>query len=170
MGVTKQQGFLGLETVSSNFSKNQVLVWSSLDRSFCIRSIPSARKSSFLETRPTQQGGGCNATKPVSSIRINPICSLPFLFNSRSFTQYSTGPGSYNDTCKGSLAGTILIPQASTNINNQSNHHTSQTKPTAKYTKGGSFISGKYYFFVHIHLFICSCTHLREFSRYKNVN
>ena len=56
LGVTKQQGLLGLETVSSNLSKNQVSIWSSPDRSVCITSMSLARKLSFLETRPTQQG------------------------------------------------------------------------------------------------------------------
>ena len=38
----------------------------------------SARKLSFLETRPTQQGGWYNTTKLVSWIRTHPICFPPF--------------------------------------------------------------------------------------------
>ena len=55
--LTKQEGLLGLETVSSNLLKNQVSVWSFPYRSVCITSMPSATKLSFLENRPTQQGG-----------------------------------------------------------------------------------------------------------------
>ena len=44
----KQQGLLGLETVSSDLSKSQVSVWSSPDRSVGIRTIPSA--SSYNDT------------------------------------------------------------------------------------------------------------------------
>ena len=80
MGVTKQQGLLLFETFSANFLKNQVLVWSSLDLCVCITSIPSARKLSFLETRPTQQGVGCNAMQQNLSVKLGQIlyASPPF--------------------------------------------------------------------------------------------
>ena len=139
----KQQELLGLKTVSSNLPKNQVAVWASPNRSVCITSIPSARKLFFLETRPTQQRGGCNATKLVSSIRAHPIWFPLFLPDSKNLTQNSTGTSSYNDTCGASLANTTLIPQGSTTINSQSNNHTSYAKSTAKCAKGGSSISGK---------------------------
>ena len=71
------------------------------------------------------------------------MCFPSFLLDSKSFTQDSTGPSSYNDTCSGSLADTILILQASTTINSQSNHLTSHIKSTAKCTKEGSSISDK---------------------------
>ena len=143
MGVTNQQGLLGLETVSSNLSKNHVSVWSSSDRSVCITSMPSARKLSFLETRPIQQGGGCNATKLVSSIRAHSIRFPPFHLDFKSFTQNSTGPSSDNDTYGASLANSTLVPQTSTVINSQSNHHTLHAKSNAKCAKGGSSISVK---------------------------
>ena len=56
----KQQGLLGLETVSSDCSKNQLTVLLSSDRSVCITSMASARKLSFLEIRSRQQGDGGN--------------------------------------------------------------------------------------------------------------
>ena len=143
MGVTNSRDSSEWKTVSSNLSKNQVSVWSSPDRSVCIMFMPSARKLSFLETRSTQQGGGCNATKLVSSIRTHPIRFPPIILDSKSLTQNSTGPSSDNDTYGASLANITLVPQASTIINSQSNHHTSHTKSTAKCIKGGSSISGK---------------------------
>ena len=129
--------------MSSNLSKNLVSVWSSSDRFVCITSILSARKLSFLETRPIQQRGGCNATKLVSSISAHSIRFSPFHLDSKSLTQNSTGPSSDNDTCGASLANSTLVPQTSTIINNQSNHHTLHAKSTAKCTKGGSSISVK---------------------------
>ena len=105
--------------------------------------MPSARKLSFLETRRTQQGGECNTTKLVSSVRTHPICFPPFLLDSKSLRQNSTGPSSDNDTCGASLANTTLVPQTSTIINSQSKHHTSHAKSTAKCRKGGSSICGK---------------------------
>ena len=66
-----------------------------------------------------------------------PIRLSPLLLDSKSLTQDSTGQRSYNDTCSTTLAGTTLVPQASTIIDSQSNHHTSHAKSTAKCTKGG---------------------------------
>ena len=132
LGVTKQQGISRLETVSSNLSKKQVSAWSSPNRSVCITSMLSARKLYFLETRPIQQGGGCNA-----------IYFLSFLLDSKIIAQDSTGLSSYNDSCNTSLADATLVPQASTIINSQSNHHTTYAKSTVKFTKGDSSVSGK---------------------------
>ena len=143
LGVTKQQELLGLETVSSDLSKNQVSVCSSPDRSLSITSMPSARKRSFLETRPTHQGRGCNAIKLVSSFRTYPVPLPHFLLDSKSLTEDNTGPSSCNDTCSTNLSDTTLVPKASTIIDGQSNHHTSYAKSIAKWTKAGSSISGK---------------------------
>ena len=64
----------------------------------------SARKLSFLETRPTQQGDGCSATKLVSSIRTHPICFPSFSLYSKSLTQDRTEPSPYNDPCSANLS------------------------------------------------------------------
>ena len=118
-------------------------VWSSPYRSVCITSIPTARKLSFLDTRATQRGGGCNATKLVSSIKTHPIGFSPFLLDSKSLTQNSIRPSLYDDTCSANLADTTLVRHASTIINSQSNHHTLYAKSTAECTKAGSSVSGK---------------------------
>ena len=64
--------------MSSDLSKDQVSVYSSPNRSACITSMSSVRKLSFLDTRPTQQEGGCNATKLVGSIRTYAVRLPPF--------------------------------------------------------------------------------------------
>ena len=67
----------------------------------------------------------------------------PFFLDSKSLAKDSKGPSSCDDTCSTNLSETTLLPQASTIINNQSNHHISYAKSTAKCTKGSSSISGK---------------------------
>ena len=47
----------------------------------------ASRKLFFLETRPTQQGGGCNATKVVSSGKTH--ISFPPFLDSKSLTEDS---------------------------------------------------------------------------------
>ena len=95
----------------------------------------SARKLSFLETRPTQLGDGCSGTKLVSSIRTHPICFPSFSLYSKSFTQDRAEPSPYNDTCSASLS---IIAN-----NSQCSHHTSYGKSTTKCTKRDSSISDK---------------------------
>ena len=77
------------------------------------------------------------------SVQLGHILVHHFLLDSKSLTQESTKPSSYNDTCSANLADTALVPQTSTIIDNQSNHHISYAKSTAKCTKKGSCISGK---------------------------
>ena len=103
----------------------------------------SARTLFFIETRSTQQRGGCDATKLVSSTRAFPIRSPPFLLDSKSFTQNRTVASSRNDTCSASLANTTLVPEASTIIVSQSNNYILHATFTAKCRKGSSTISGK---------------------------
>ena len=66
-----------------------------------------------------------------------------FLLGSKSLTQDSTGPSSYNDTCGTNMEDTTLVPQASTVTDNQSYHHTPHAKSTAKLLKRDSSNSGK---------------------------
>ena len=66
-----------------------------------------------------------------------------FLLGSKSLTQDSTGPSSYNDSCAANMEDTTLVPQASTVTDNQSYHHTPHAKSTAKLPKGDSSNSGK---------------------------
>ena len=77
------------------------------------------------------------------SVQLGHILVHHFLLDSKSLTQESTKPSSYNDSCSANLADTALVPQTSTIIDNQCNHHTSYAKSTAKCTKKGSSISGK---------------------------
>ena len=66
-----------------------------------------------------------------------------FLLGSKSLTQDSTGPSSYNDSCATNMEDTTLVPQASTVTDNQSYHHTPHAKSTAKLLKRDSSNSGK---------------------------
>ena len=96
----------------------------------------------FFSWRPDPHNKGVDAMQQKWSVQVRHISAFPPSSIPR-VLQKIVHRSLCNGTCSANLADTALVPQAFTILKSHFNYHTSYTKSTANWTKGGSSISSK---------------------------
>ena len=117
LGVKKQFGLLGMETISV-ISENLSTGENSRDRSICFQIISSDQDLLFVEARSIEPSSRC---LPTTLIPQESLCSSPILHDPKSFEQSLERESTYDDPCNSSLGITTVVPRSNENVHTTTN-------------------------------------------------